>query len=65
MLVTLLIRTLLGTYDTPGNACGVQVIGNMAYVADHREGLQILDISNLATRYLSAILTLFLQRRYR
>jgi hypothetical protein len=33
-------------YDTPGNANGVQVVGNYAYVTDGYSGLQIIDISN-------------------
>ncbi|MBD2141411.1 DUF4347 domain-containing protein [Anabaena sp. FACHB-1250] len=39
--------TLVGNYDT-GNARGVQVVGNYAYVAD-RDSLQIIDISNPTT----------------
>ena len=39
--------TRLGGYDTPGCAVGVQVVGNLAYVADYA-GLQILDVSNPA-----------------
>jgi Ca2+-binding RTX toxin-like protein len=38
--------TLVGTFDTPGNAKSVQVVGNYAYVADGNSGLQIIDISN-------------------
>ena len=38
--------TLVGSYDTPGQAVGVQVVGNYAYVADGDSGLQIIDISN-------------------
>ena len=41
--------TLVGTYDTPGDACGVAVAGNYAYVADCDAGLQIIDISNPAS----------------
>ncbi|MDB9449258.1 hypothetical protein [Dolichospermum circinale] len=37
-----------GAYDTPGAAYRVQVVGNLAYVADFDSGLQILDISNPA-----------------
>ena len=40
--------TRLGGYDTAGNARGVQVVGNLAYVADADAGLQILDVSNPA-----------------
>ncbi|NCS55323.1 MAG: hypothetical protein GPJ23_25190 [Microcystis aeruginosa G13-05] len=38
--------TLVGSYDTSGNANGVQIVGNYAYVADEGSGLQIIDISN-------------------
>ena len=38
--------TLVGSYDTPGYAYGVQVVGNYAYVADGGTGVQIIDISN-------------------
>jgi hypothetical protein len=38
--------TLKGLYDTPGDAYGVAVSGNYAYVADRYSGLQIIDISN-------------------
>ena len=37
----------LGGYDTSGQARGVQVVGNLAYVANGFAGLQILDVSNL------------------
>jgi hypothetical protein len=36
---------LVGSYDTPGKACGVYVTGGLAYVADG-SGLQIIAISN-------------------
>ncbi len=35
----------LGTYDTPGEAYGVDVFGNYAYVADHDSGFRVIDIS--------------------
>jgi Ca2+-binding RTX toxin-like protein len=38
--------TLVGTYDTSGSAFAVQVVGNLAYVADDNLGLQIIDITN-------------------
>ena len=38
--------TLVGNYNTPGNAYGVQIVGNYAYVADFYSGLQIINISN-------------------
>ncbi|QSV55193.1 MAG: DUF4347 domain-containing protein [Dolichospermum sp. UKL201] len=41
--------TLVGNYDTSGNAYYVQVVGNYAYVADDLSGLQIIDISNPKT----------------
>ncbi|MDB9537592.1 DUF4347 domain-containing protein [Dolichospermum planctonicum CS-1226] len=41
--------TLVGNYDTPGFAYGVQVVGNYAYVGDWNSGLQIIDISNPTT----------------
>ena len=37
---------LLGRYDTPGEARGVQVVGGIAYVADGSNGLEILNVSN-------------------
>ncbi|MDB9449748.1 DUF4347 domain-containing protein [Dolichospermum circinale] len=41
--------TLKGNYDTSGQAFGVQVVGNYAYVASHDKGLEIIDISNPTT----------------
>ncbi|HIK33875.1 MAG TPA: DUF4347 domain-containing protein [Oscillatoriales cyanobacterium M59_W2019_021] len=38
-----------GSYDTPHFSLGVNVVGNIAYVADYNSGLQIVDISNPAT----------------
>ncbi|MCP4581298.1 MAG: hypothetical protein GY839_06740 [candidate division Zixibacteria bacterium] len=38
------IRPLL-TYDTPGNACDLYVDRGIAYVADDRAGLQIMDLT--------------------
>ncbi|MDH6098425.1 hypothetical protein NWP21_06125 [Anabaenopsis sp. FSS-46] len=35
-------------YDTTGNAYGVQVVGNYAYIANGLGGLQIIDISDPA-----------------
>ncbi|MFM6896770.1 MAG: DUF4347 domain-containing protein, partial [Microcystis panniformis] len=37
--------SLVGNYDTPGNAYDVKVVGNYAYVADWTSGLQIIDVS--------------------
>jgi hypothetical protein len=37
---------LKGSYDTPGKAFGVYVLGDFAYVADGNSGLQIIDVSN-------------------
>jgi hypothetical protein len=36
-------------FDTPGNARGVTVSGDMAYVADYTTGLQVIDISDPTT----------------
>jgi hypothetical protein len=38
--------TLAGSVDTPGEAWGIFVEGNHAYVADLLAGLQVIDISN-------------------
>ncbi|MHB1035357.1 MAG: Ig-like domain-containing protein [Pirellulales bacterium] len=38
----------LGRYDTSGDAQGVAVSGNLAYVADGSAGLQIIDVANPA-----------------
>ena len=38
----------VGGYDTSGNAYGVAVSGNIAYVADWDAGLQVIDVSNPA-----------------
>ena len=35
----------LGSYDTPGNATAVTVVGTIAYVADGQAGLQLIDVS--------------------
>jgi hypothetical protein len=37
--------TFKGSYDTPGDAKGIFVSGNYAYVADGNSGLQIVDVS--------------------
>ncbi len=37
---------LLGNYDTTGQARGVMLDGNIAYVADYTAGLQIIDVSD-------------------
>jgi len=37
---------LRGSYNTPGEAYGVFVSGDLAYVADAGSGLQIIDVSN-------------------
>ena len=42
---------LLGHYNTPEYAQAVQIVGNIAYVADGNSGLQILDISNPAAPF--------------
>ncbi len=40
--------TLLGAINTPGEAKGVHVVGETAYVADYHEGLSIFNITNPA-----------------
>ena len=39
--------TLVGSYGTPGRACGVFVSGSYAYVADGSSSLLIFDVSGL------------------
>jgi len=41
--------TLLGSYNTPGQAIGVVVAGTVAFVADYTSGLQIIDVNNTAS----------------
>jgi hypothetical protein len=36
----------IGSYDTPGRAIDLQIIGNYAYIADYDGGLRIINISN-------------------
>jgi hypothetical protein len=38
----------LGSIDTPDFALGVAVVGGLAYVADQRFGLRVIDVSNPA-----------------
>jgi len=38
--------TLVGSYDTPGNAIGIFVSGSLAYVTDGAGGMHIIDVSN-------------------
>jgi hypothetical protein len=38
----------VGSYDTGGDAGGVQVAGNLVYVADGEAGVQVIDVSNPA-----------------
>jgi fibronectin type 3 domain-containing protein len=40
--------SLVGSYDTSDNPSGIEVAGDLAFVADNTSGLQILDISNPA-----------------
>ncbi len=40
---------LLVSYDTPGEAYGMYLKDNYAYIADGEEGLRIIDISNEST----------------
>ena len=37
---------IIGSFVTPGNASGVTVVGDTAYVADWDDGLKVIDISN-------------------
>ncbi|WP_413162054.1 cadherin domain-containing protein [Capilliphycus salinus ALCB114379] len=39
----------LGSFYQDGSAQAVSIVGNLAYIANDREGLQILDISNPAS----------------
>ncbi len=41
--------TLLGTFNTPGDARGVVVNGNYAYVADRDAGVRVINVSNPAS----------------
>jgi len=41
--------TFVATHITPGNAQGIYVQGNFAYIADYTNGLRIVDISNPAS----------------
>ncbi|MBN2152681.1 MAG: hypothetical protein JW839_14615, partial [Candidatus Lokiarchaeota archaeon] len=41
--------SLLGTYNTPGDALGVFVSGDVAYVADGVYGLQCINVANPAS----------------
>jgi hypothetical protein len=36
----------LGSFDTPGEAYGVAVVGTRAYVADGVFGLRVIDVAN-------------------
>ena len=38
----------VGTLDTPGYARDVEVMGDLAYVADGDSGLRVIDVSNPA-----------------
>ena len=38
--------TLLGSFDTPGDARGVAIAGTIVYVADSNSGVQIIDASD-------------------
>ena len=38
----------VGALDTPGSAIGVEVVGDLAYVANCWSGLRIIDVSNPA-----------------
>ena len=41
-----LIKEIVGVVDTPGWAVGVAVSDSYAYVADWKEGIQVIDIKN-------------------
>ena len=41
----------LGYYNSPGTACGVQVVGTLAYVVDGSAGLRVIDVSNPAAPF--------------
>ncbi len=44
--LTMKAPTFVGSYNTPGEAVGITVVGSLAYVADRAPGLlQILDVS--------------------
>jgi Ca2+-binding RTX toxin-like protein len=40
---------LKGVYNTPGNANSIKVIGNLVFVTDEGQGLQILNVSDPTT----------------
>jgi hypothetical protein len=44
-LIAVEIRQI-GNYNTPNQAVNVEVVGNLAYVADMQSGLRIIDISD-------------------
>ncbi len=37
---------IIGSYDTPYRAYDVEIVGNLAYIADGNSGIQVIDISN-------------------
>jgi len=41
--------SLTGTYNTAGNARGIAIDGNYAFVADYSAGLQVINITNPAS----------------
>jgi hypothetical protein len=43
------VPSLVGAYNTSGNALGVDVAGDFAFVADNYSGLQIINIANPAS----------------
>ena len=42
-------RAIIGSVDTPDIAYGVTVVGTVAYIADAKSGLQVIDVSNPAS----------------
>jgi hypothetical protein len=49
--------SLVGTYNTSGNAYGVYISGKYAYVADGASGLEVIDISNPSAPFLAGTYT--------
>jgi len=39
------LPTELGTYDDPGSAFSIELVGDLAFIADYSSGLRIVDIS--------------------
>ena len=54
---------ILGTFDTPGTAYGVDVIGSYAFVADGAKGLEVFNISTTTPIFLDSISTPDISRK--